>query len=171
MPARVRRSPDSCFISMLTSSHSAHQLPFPPPRRTPLRIIKSADQQASIFIHQKLKVRVCVNANDAFVAQGAGPEERTRIVDAICGSISATGPFSAVSKPPRALRNARPHRRPRDKLLGVLRHPESSGLRRRGGLLADWFGAASGRSGDELVNKHASHVWSKVIVGCILSNL
>ncbi|KAJ7912007.1 hypothetical protein B0H13DRAFT_2327746 [Mycena leptocephala] len=37
--------------------HPPHQLPFPPPpRRTPLRIIKSADQQAIIFLHQKLKV-------------------------------------------------------------------------------------------------------------------
>ncbi|KAJ7925663.1 hypothetical protein B0H13DRAFT_2568446 [Mycena leptocephala] len=30
------------------------------------------------------QVRVCVNANDAFVAQVAGPEERASILDAIC---------------------------------------------------------------------------------------
>ncbi|KAJ7879336.1 hypothetical protein B0H13DRAFT_2346161 [Mycena leptocephala] len=78
-PARVRRRLllhlDADFLS----------LPFPPsPRRTPLRI-KSAEQ----------------------------PEERACIVDAICGarwgdddtSASATGPFSAVSIPLRALRN------------------------------------------------------------------
>ncbi|KAJ7925684.1 hypothetical protein B0H13DRAFT_2314274 [Mycena leptocephala] len=36
---------------------TAYQPPFPPPpRRTPLRIIKSADQQANIFLHEKLKV-------------------------------------------------------------------------------------------------------------------
>ncbi|KAJ7333969.1 hypothetical protein DFH08DRAFT_1083471 [Mycena albidolilacea] len=72
-------------------------------RLVPLPIIKSADQQ-SIF-HQKLKLlRVCVN--DAFVAQAAGPEDRARIVDAICAdggeipmhrSGSAMTPFSATT--------------------------------------------------------------------------
>ncbi|KAJ7025109.1 hypothetical protein C8F04DRAFT_1265363 [Mycena alexandri] len=45
---------DSSFISM---PHSRAQLPLPAaPRRPPLRIIKSMDQQASIFLHSKLKV-------------------------------------------------------------------------------------------------------------------
>ncbi|KAJ7889427.1 hypothetical protein B0H13DRAFT_2341553 [Mycena leptocephala] len=73
-----------------------HQLPFPP-YAAALRIIKSVDHQGVLpplfssssplpslppaFLPQ---VQVCVNANDAFVGQIAGPEERARIVDAIC---------------------------------------------------------------------------------------
>ncbi|KAJ7189782.1 armadillo-type protein [Mycena pura] len=52
------------FLSLLHPSSS------PPYPTFVARIIKSADQQASIFLQQKLKV--------------AGPEERARIVDAIC---------------------------------------------------------------------------------------
>ncbi|KAJ7074601.1 hypothetical protein C8F01DRAFT_1274072 [Mycena amicta] len=52
------------FLSLLHPSSS------PPYATFVSRIIKSADQQASIFLQQKLKV--------------AGPEERARIVDAIC---------------------------------------------------------------------------------------
>jgi hypothetical protein len=101
---------------------------------------------------------------------------------------SGTGPFSAVSKPPRALWNAvrssracgmssapsfplpctkiedlttqRPLRQPPDELLRVLRHPEGSQLK-GGGLLADCVGAAWS---DPLVNKHAWHVLSKLRV-------
>ncbi|KAJ7788644.1 hypothetical protein B0H14DRAFT_3503942 [Mycena olivaceomarginata] len=104
-------------------------------RLVPLRISKSADQhlppetQGGFFLHSSLplplfplpslppaflpQVRVC--GNDAFVAQAAGPEDRARIVDAICadgGEIpmhrlgSAMTPFSGVSKPPRAPRSA-----------------------------------------------------------------
>ncbi|KAJ7847401.1 hypothetical protein B0H13DRAFT_2362514 [Mycena leptocephala] len=73
-----------------------HQLPSLP-YAAALRIIKSVDHQGVLpplfssssplpslppaFLPQ---VQVCVNANDAFVGQIAGPEERTRIVDAIC---------------------------------------------------------------------------------------
>ncbi|KAJ7112100.1 armadillo-type protein, partial [Mycena epipterygia] len=52
------------FLSLL------HPASSPPYAAFVARIIKSADQQASIFLQQKLKV--------------AGPEERGRIVDAIC---------------------------------------------------------------------------------------
>ncbi|KAJ7856961.1 hypothetical protein B0H14DRAFT_3640918 [Mycena olivaceomarginata] len=49
-----RRSGFSQYLTDRDHAHAPHQLPFPPPpRRTPLRIIKSADQQASIFLHQK----------------------------------------------------------------------------------------------------------------------
>ncbi|KAJ7333977.1 hypothetical protein DFH08DRAFT_965746 [Mycena albidolilacea] len=73
-------------------------------RRVALPMMKSADQhlppeaQGRFFLHSSLplplfplpslppaflpQVRVCVN--DAFVAQAAGPEDRARIVDAIC---------------------------------------------------------------------------------------
>ncbi|KAJ7829887.1 hypothetical protein B0H14DRAFT_2593754 [Mycena olivaceomarginata] len=114
-------------------------------RLVPLPIIRSADQQPSIF-HQKIKA--------------ADPEDRARIVDAICAdggeilmhrSGSAMTPFSAVSKPPRAPRNA------------VRSSPtcELEGTRLRGGsLLADCVRAPLGRSGDD--DKHASHMWSKI---------
>ncbi|KAJ7754913.1 hypothetical protein B0H14DRAFT_3600148 [Mycena olivaceomarginata] len=99
-PARVLRR------VLLPLIPTAHQLFFAlPPHRTPLRIIKSADQPANIFLRQKPKmcsssplpfifpfpppslppaflsqVRVCVNANEVL----RRPEERARIVDAIC---------------------------------------------------------------------------------------
>ncbi|KAJ7853202.1 hypothetical protein B0H13DRAFT_2359156 [Mycena leptocephala] len=58
------------------------------------------------------QVQVCVNANDAFVGQIARPEERTRIVDAICArggemmmhqciSILSASSLRYVDHPPR----------------------------------------------------------------------
>ncbi|KAJ7304660.1 hypothetical protein DFH08DRAFT_985646 [Mycena albidolilacea] len=71
-----RRMVDIDGLGFIFLARHAHQLPFPP-RCTQLRIIKSLDQQASIFLPQKLKV--------------AGPEERARIVDAICARVSTLG--------------------------------------------------------------------------------
>ncbi|KAJ7920368.1 hypothetical protein B0H13DRAFT_2656459 [Mycena leptocephala] len=76
-----------------------HQIPFPPPPRlTPLRIIKSADQKLKVGSSSALPFLfpfspslpfllpppMCLNANDAFVVQMAGPEERPCIVAPIC---------------------------------------------------------------------------------------
>ncbi|KAJ7723589.1 hypothetical protein B0H14DRAFT_3519882 [Mycena olivaceomarginata] len=47
----------SHYLNDRDHARAPHQLPFPPPsRRTLLRVIKSADQQASTFLHQKLKI-------------------------------------------------------------------------------------------------------------------
>lgn len=55
-------------INFLTLLHPSANPPYP---HFVSRIIKSSDQQASIFLQQKLKV--------------ADTEERAKIVDAICG--------------------------------------------------------------------------------------
>ncbi|KAJ7885469.1 hypothetical protein B0H14DRAFT_3735852 [Mycena olivaceomarginata] len=81
-----------------------HQPPFPPPpHRTPLRIIKNADQPASIFLHQELKIAGCkerARTVDAIFARGfsngvvqrcpeaaTGPQERRNIVAYMFGRI------------------------------------------------------------------------------------
>ncbi|KAJ7925680.1 hypothetical protein B0H13DRAFT_1862937 [Mycena leptocephala] len=149
--ASIMRGP-RLSMHVLGDMNHFHQLPFPPlPRRTPLHI-KSANQQASIFLHQKLKAPKSAPASSTLSARAWWGDDDT--------SASAAGPFSAVSNPLRALRNAQPHRRPRDQLLRVLRPPE--GARPREGCLLIVSELLRGDPATTLVNKHVSHLWSKI---------
>ncbi|KAJ7259050.1 hypothetical protein C8J57DRAFT_1643832 [Mycena rebaudengoi] len=143
---------------------TAYQLLFLHPTVLRCAIIKSADQQASIFLHHKLKV--------------ASPEERARIVDAICACGeeiimhrcgSATGPFSAISKPPRALRNAvralRAYAAASSDLAtnchGYYVLQKVLDCKEEEVCMLIVSELLRGVSATTLVNKHASHVWSK----------
>ncbi|KAJ7693286.1 hypothetical protein B0H14DRAFT_3175309 [Mycena olivaceomarginata] len=115
------------------------------------------------------QVPVCVNANDAFAAQVASPEERARIVDAICpcdGEMmmhhnwavqccleATTGPEE---------RPQRPHRRPRAELLRVPRPPEGSRLQGEEVCLLTGLELLRVDPATTLVNKHASDVSNKI---------
>jgi pumilio RNA-binding family len=180
------------FLSLLHPSSA------PPYHSFVARVIKSSDQQASIFLQQKLKV--------------AESDERARIIDAICNrgfemmthryesffpigdcgidvfrTDSVTGPYSGVWRLPR-----RPMRNARLSLAcgqSVVQLTESShGLTRHlSGRVVDLatncYGChvlqkaldceedlrllivselLLGDPASTLVNKHASHVWSKV---------
>ncbi|KAJ7866101.1 hypothetical protein B0H13DRAFT_2352680 [Mycena leptocephala] len=121
------------------------------------------------------QVRVCVNANDAFVAQVAGPEERPRIVDAICvrdGEMmmhrnwavqrcfgAATGPEER-RKIVAYMRCVQPYCRPRDELPRVPRPLEATRLRGGGVCSLIVSELLRGDLATTLVNKHASHVWN-----------
>ncbi|CAK5271608.1 unnamed protein product [Mycena citricolor] len=146
------------FLSLLHPSSS------PPYASFVSRIIKSADQQASIFLQQKLKV--------------AGPEERGRIVDAICarGAEMMMHRFGnwAVQRCLEAAGSADERRR----IVGCMRG-------RVVDLATNCYGChvlqkaldcdeedvrllivselLLGDPAATLVNKHASHVWSKVM--------
>ncbi|KAJ7875678.1 hypothetical protein B0H13DRAFT_1006924 [Mycena leptocephala] len=151
---------------MLSSSYShspSTSFPSSTPR-TPLRIMKSTDKQASIFLHQKLKVAgprgvacivnaICAHGGELMIHRNAP----LPFLVCVCAMLiipalrygSATGPFSAVSKPPRALRNAVRSSRAcaaassTSQLLRVLRPPEGSRLRGGGDLLPECVGDAS----------------------------
>ncbi|KAJ7757312.1 hypothetical protein B0H14DRAFT_3511897 [Mycena olivaceomarginata] len=106
--------------------YAPHRLPFPSrPCRTPLGIIKSADQQATILPHQKLEVGSSsalpflfpsppslpffLPSSHRWQAPKSAPASSTPSARAMGDDDalgSATGPFSAASKLPRALRNA-----------------------------------------------------------------
>ncbi|KAJ7186377.1 armadillo-type protein, partial [Mycena filopes] len=146
------------FLSLL------HPASSPPYAAFVARIIKSADQQASIFLQQKLKV--------------AGPEERGRIVDAICarggemmmhrfGNWAVQRCLEAASGPEE-----------RRKIVACMRG-------RVVDLATNCYGChvlqkaldceeeevrllivselLMGDPAQTLVNKHASHVWSKIM--------
>ncbi|KAJ7824084.1 hypothetical protein B0H14DRAFT_3469602 [Mycena olivaceomarginata] len=76
----------SHYLNDRDHARAPYQLPFPsPPRRTPLRIIKSTDQQANIF--RWVLPPLFPSSSPfppPFLPQVAGPEELARIVDAIC---------------------------------------------------------------------------------------
>ncbi|KAF7313007.1 ARM repeat-containing protein [Mycena kentingensis (nom. inval.)] len=146
------------FLSLLHPSSS------PPYATFVSRIIKSADQQASIFLQQKLKV--------------AGVEERARIVDAICarGAEMMMHRFGnwAVQRCLEAATGAEERR----KIVGCMRG-------RVVDLATNCYGChvlqkaldceeeevrllivselLMGDPAQTLVNKHASHVWSKIM--------
>ncbi|KAJ7208980.1 armadillo-type protein [Mycena pura] len=146
------------FLSLLHPSSS------PPYPTFVARIIKSADQQASIFLQQKLKV--------------AGPEERARIVDAICarGAEMMMHRFGnwAVQRCLEAATGPEERR----KIVGCMRG-------RIVDLATNCYGChvlqkaldceeeevrllivselLMGDPAQTLVNKHASHVWSKIM--------
>ncbi|KAJ7092994.1 armadillo-type protein [Mycena belliarum] len=146
------------FLSLL------HPASSPPYAAFVARIIKSADQQASIFLQQKLKV--------------AGPEERGRIVDAICGRggemmMHRFGNW-AVQRCLEAATGAEERR----KIVACMRG-------RVVDLATNCYGChvlqkaldceeeevrllivselLMGDPAQTLVNKHASHVWSKIM--------
>ncbi|KAF7288800.1 PUM-HD domain-containing protein [Mycena chlorophos] len=146
------------FLSLLHPSSS------PPYATFVSRIIKSADQQASIFLQQKLKV--------------AGPEERARIVDAICarGAEMMMHRFGnwAVQRCLEAAADTSERR----KIVACMRG-------RVVDLATNCYGChvlqkaldcdeeeirllivselLVGDPAQTLVNKHASHVWSKIM--------
>ncbi|KAF7341853.1 ARM repeat-containing protein [Mycena sanguinolenta] len=161
--ARERRASSSGnepinFLSLLHPSSS------PPYAAFVARIIKSADQQASIFLQQKLKV--------------AGVEERGRIVDAICarGGEMMMHRFGnwAVQRCLEAATGAEERR----KIVACMRG-------RVVDLATNCYGChvlqkaldceeeevrllivselLMGDPAQTLVNKHASHVWSKIM--------
>ncbi|KAJ6506802.1 hypothetical protein C8R45DRAFT_1176112 [Mycena sanguinolenta] len=161
--ARERRASSSAnepinFLSLLHPSSS------PPYAAFVARIIKSADQQASIFLQQKLKV--------------AGVEERGRIVDAICarGGEMMMHRFGnwAVQRCLEAATGAEERR----KIVACMRG-------RVVDLATNCYGChvlqkaldceeeevrllivselLMGDPAQTLVNKHASHVWSKIM--------
>ncbi|KAJ7738429.1 hypothetical protein B0H14DRAFT_3516005 [Mycena olivaceomarginata] len=89
--AHVRRRLLLHFDADLLLIPTAHQFPFPPPpRRMPLRIIKSGDQQASIFLHKKLKLGSSTSPfpspfpSSCLLPIRPNPEERARIINTIC---------------------------------------------------------------------------------------
>ncbi|KAF8192835.1 hypothetical protein K438DRAFT_1969953 [Mycena galopus ATCC 62051] len=171
--------------------HAPHQLPFaPPPRRTPLRIIKSADQQGNIFLHKKLEVGFSsvlpflfpfslspslpflVPSSHNYEPRIARPHHR-RHLRARWGdddaSGSATRPFSAVSKPPPALRNAVRSSRAcaassnsRQTAAGTA---SSRGARLRGDEVSSLIVSEllRGDPGTTLVNKHACMCHSALV--------
>ncbi|KAJ7899641.1 hypothetical protein B0H13DRAFT_2234209 [Mycena leptocephala] len=138
----------SLFCRASRSLHRAHQLP--PPRHTPLCIIKSANQQASIFLHQKLKsARIvdatCVRGFNKRAVQrclevATGPEEHRMIIACMHGRIVdlATNCYGTI--PQKALDG-------KDEEVRLLIVSE---------LLR-------GNPATTLVNKPASHVWSKSV--------
>ncbi|KAJ7874856.1 hypothetical protein B0H13DRAFT_2279884 [Mycena leptocephala] len=145
-------------------SRSAVTVTFPPPpRHTSVRIIKSADQQASIFLHQKLKVGSSTALPLLFPlspslpfllpsptsTNAAGPEERA--IRARGGKMIM---HRAVSKLPWALRNTVRSSRacatasstsPRTAASSEASRGHSTARRR----MFDCVGAASGRSDDD----------------------
>ncbi|KAF8890077.1 armadillo-type protein [Infundibulicybe gibba] len=140
------------FLSLLHPSSS------PPYHAFVSRIIKSSDQQASIFLQQKLKV--------------ADPSERAKIVDAICargfemmahrfGNWAVQRCLEAAASPEER-RRIGTDSRPRYQLLRLpclqkaLDCEEDIRLLIVSELLL-------GDPAQTLVNKHASHVWSKIM--------
>ncbi|KAF7354483.1 ARM repeat-containing protein [Mycena venus] len=148
------------FFSLL------HPASSPPYAAFITRIVKSADHQASIFIQQKLKV--------------AGPEERARIVDAICargaemmmhrfGNWAVQRCLEAATVPEERRKIvACMHGRVVDLATNcygchvvqkALDCEEEIRLLIVSELLRD-------DPATTLVNKHASHVWSKIMELC-----
>ncbi|KAJ7813704.1 hypothetical protein B0H13DRAFT_2382238 [Mycena leptocephala] len=131
------------------------------------------------------QVQVCVNANDAFVAQVAGPQERARIVDAICACgeemmmhrcvpflPSSSFALCAVSKSPQALRNGARSSRAcvaaSTSCYGCHVLLKALDREKEQVCLLIVSEPLRGDSATTLVTQHASHVWSKYVVPPLL---
>ncbi|KAJ7333958.1 hypothetical protein DFH08DRAFT_814028 [Mycena albidolilacea] len=142
-----------------------------PPSQSPRPTAHQQEREpAAEHLPPEAQGRVCVN--DAFVAQAAGPEDRTRIVDAIW---AAPIGFSndAVQRCLEAATGPEERRQivacMRGRIVALPMHcngprpSEPEGTRLRGeSLLADCVRAALAAPATPLVNKHASHMWSKI---------
>ncbi|SJL18207.1 uncharacterized protein ARMOST_21785 [Armillaria ostoyae] len=139
------------FLSLLHPSST------PPYHSFVSRIIKGSDQQAPIFLQQKLKV--------------ADLNERAKIVDAMYATSNSmtgleTGPFNAVLKPPQQLRKEERSSDGSNRRAGhhLLRLPcPAKSARQEDIRLAIVSELLLGDFAQTLVNKHVSHVWSKIM--------